>query len=213
MQVEIWSDVVCPWCYLGKRRFEKALASLPFAGEVEVVHRSFQLDPTAPSDRTVQTKAMLSSKYGLTPERADAVQAEMEQRAAEDGLDYNLTGQVFGNTFTAHRLLQLAKDQGRQGELIEAMYRAYFTDGGSLFDVAALTDLALSAGLDAGEVEAVLGSQRYTDAVQADIEQAREYGISGVPFYVLDGKYAVSGAQSVDVFASALEQAYSATAP
>jgi predicted DsbA family dithiol-disulfide isomerase len=210
MQVEIWSDVVCPWCYLGKRRFENALAQVPFGTEVEVVHRSFQLDPTAPSDHTVETKKMLATKYGMSPERADEVQREMEQRAAADGLEYHLDGQEFGNTFTAHRLLQLARERGRQGELIEAMYRAYFTNQGSLFDADALASLGAQVGLDVDEVAAVLASEQFTEAVRADIDQAREYGISGVPFYVLDGKYAVSGAQSIDVFVQALEQAHAA---
>ncbi|MCW2497811.1 DsbA family oxidoreductase [Jatrophihabitans sp.] len=210
MRVEIWSDVVCPWCYLGKRRFENALAQVPFGTEVEVVHRSFQLDPSAPTDHTVETKKMLATKYGMSPERADAVQREMEERAAADGLEYHLDGQEFGNTFTAHRLLQLARERGRQSELIEAMYRAYFTEQQSVFDDASLTALAVEAGLEAAEVSAVLNSDQFTDAVEADIEQAREYGISGVPFYVLDGKYGVSGAQSTDVFVQALEQAHAA---
>ena len=208
MQVEIWSDVVCPWCYLGKRRFDNALREVPFADEVQVVHRSFQLDPSAPHDHTVDTVAMLSSKYGMTPERADAVQREMEARAAQDGLTYHLDGQRFGNTADAHRLLQYAKTVGAQERLLEAMYRTYFTDGGSVFDAEALTALATEVGLDEAEVAAVLASDRYRDEVEADIEQAREYGVSGVPFYVLDGKYAVSGAQGQEVFKAALEQAH-----
>ena len=208
MQVEIWSDVVCPWCYLGKRRFEKALEQLPFRDEVEVVHRSFQLDPTAPHDHTVETAAHLASKYGLTKDRAAQMQREMEGRAAQDGLEYHLDGQRSGNTFTAHRLLHLAKTENKQGELIEAMYRAYFTDGRSLFTVDELATIANEVGLDPDDVETVLNDDKFTADVEADIEQARAYGITGVPFYVLNSKFAVSGAQSVDVFREALERAY-----
>jgi predicted DsbA family dithiol-disulfide isomerase len=210
MKVEIWSDIVCPWCYLGKRRFESAVAQSPFGDEVEVVHRSYQLDPSAPTQGTVETLAMLSTKYGLTPERANAVQREMEQRAAQDGLEYHLDGQEFGNTFDAHRLLQLARERGVQGELIEAMYRTYFTEHGSVFDSAALVPLAAAVGLDAAEVHDVLTSQRYAQEVRDDIEQAREYGVTGVPFYVIDGKYAVPGAQTSEVFLQVLEQAHAA---
>lgn len=212
MQVEIWSDVVCPWCYLGKRRFENALAEVPFASDVDVVHRSFQLDPSAPHDHTVDTTAHLAEKYGLTGERARQMQQEMEQRAAEDGLEYHLAGQRSGSTLAAHRLLQFAKAQGKQDVLIEVMYRAYFTDGGSVFDTDALEALATQVGLDPAQARDVLTSERYTDAVQADLEQAREYGVNGVPFYVFDGKFAVSGAQTTDVFQRALVQAHDASA-
>ena len=212
MQVEIWSDVVCPWCYLGKRRFEQALQGQPFAEDVEIVHRSYQLDPNAPHDHTIATSDNLAQKYGLSPERVDELQREMEQRAAQDGLEYHLAGQRSGNTFDAHRLLQLAKERGRQDELIDAMYRAYFTDGGSLFDTESLTALGVEAGLDGAEVTAVLAGDRYASDVEADIEQAREYGITGVPFFVLAGKYGVSGAQPVDTFRQVLEQAYAGSA-
>ncbi len=210
MKVEVWSDVVCPWCYLGKARFESATARLPFGDNVEVVHRSYQLDASAPSDHTVATRDMLIAKYGLTPERADGVQREMEQRAAEDGLEYHLDGQEFGNTFDAHRLLQLARVRGRQGELLEAMYRAYFSEHGSVFDAGSLTALATSVGLDGEEVAQVLAGDLYAAEVRADIEQAHEYGVTGVPFFVIDGKYAVPGAQSADVFVQVLEKAHAA---
>ena len=200
MQVEIWSDVVCPWCYLGKRRFEEALREQPFADDVQVVHRSYQLDPAAPRDHTVATRENLAAKYGLTPERVEQMQREMEARAAQDGLEYHLDGQHSGNTFDAHRLLQLAKDSGRQDALVEAMYRAYFTDGRSLFDAASLTAVATEAGLEAEEVADVLAGDRYARDVEADIAQAREYGITGVPFFVFDARFGVSGAQPVDTF-------------
>ncbi|HEY2272271.1 MAG TPA: DsbA family oxidoreductase [Jatrophihabitantaceae bacterium] len=210
MQVEIWSDVVCPWCYLGKVRFEKALSEFVHRDEVSVRHRSFQLDPGAPSDSTVDTSSSLAAKYGLTPERVDAMQREMEARAASDGLEYHLDGQRTGNTHTAHRLLQLAADQGRQDELLERMYRAYFTEHGSVFDADALRGLALESGLAQGDVDRVLAGDAYADAVEADLEQAHAYGITGVPFYVIDGRFGISGAQPVEVFSAALEQAHAA---
>lgn len=205
MQVEIWSDVVCPWCYLGKRRFQRAVESLSV--EVDVVHRSFQLDPSAPHDHAVPTSAYLAAKYGLTSERTEQMQAEMEARAAEDGLTYRLADQLVGNTFDAHRLLHFAKSKGRQDELIEAMYRVYFSESGSLFDADSLSSVATGVGLDADEVRAVLDGRQFTDEVEADIEQAREYGVGGVPFFVFDGRFAVSGAQPIEVLRHALERA------
>jgi predicted DsbA family dithiol-disulfide isomerase len=210
MQIEIWSDVVCPWCYLGKRRFEKALAQFPHRDEVRIVHRSFQLDPSAPSDHTVATSELLSTKYGMPPEKVDQMQREMTERAAVDGLDYHLDGQQSGNTVDAHRLVHLAAMHGRQDELVERLYRAYFSEQRSVFDAESLRAVAVEAGLDAAEVDEVLAGDTYVDAVQADIEQAREYGITGVPFYVLDGRYGISGAQPVEVFSQALEQAHAA---
>jgi predicted DsbA family dithiol-disulfide isomerase len=208
MQIEIWSDVVCPWCYLGKRRFEQALAEFPLRDEVTVVHRSFQLDPSAPRDHTVATSELLSTKYGLTPERVDQMQREMTERAAADGLDYHLDGQQSGNTVDAHRLVHLAAARGRQDELVERLYRAYFSEQRSVFDADSLAELAAEAGLDEAEVRDVLAGDAYADAVAADVAQAQAYGITGVPFYVLDGRIGVSGAQPVEVFTRALEQAH-----
>jgi predicted DsbA family dithiol-disulfide isomerase len=208
MQIEIWSDVVCPWCYLGKRRFEKALAEFPHRDEVTIVHRSFQLDPSAPTDHTVETATMLATKYGMPPAQVDQVQREMTERAAADGLDYHLDGQRSGNTVDAHRLVHLAAEHGRQDELVERLYRAYFTEQRSVFDADSLRAVAVEAGLDPIEVGGVLNGDAYSDAVEADIEQARAYGITGVPFYVIDGRYGVSGAQPVEVFSQALEQAH-----
>jgi predicted DsbA family dithiol-disulfide isomerase len=210
MQVEIWSDVVCPWCYLGKARFEQALSEFAHRDEVNVRHRSFQLDPAAPTDSTVDTSSSLAAKYGLTPERVEAMQREMEARAAADGLEYHLDGQRTGNTRTAHRLLQLAADHGRQADLLERMYRAYFTEHGSVFDADALRGLALAAGLVPQDVDRVLAGDAYAEAVEADLEQAHAYGITGVPFYVIDGRFGISGAQPVEVFSAALSQAHEA---
>jgi predicted DsbA family dithiol-disulfide isomerase len=210
MQIEIWSDVVCPWCYLGKRRFEKALAQFAHRDEVSIVHRSFQLDPGAPTDHTIETAALLSSKYGMPPEQVEQMQREMTERAAADGLDYHLDGQRSGNTVDAHRLVHLAATHGRQDDVVERLYRAYFSEQRSVFDAASLREIAVEGGLDKDEVDDLFAGEAFAEAVQADIEQAREYGITGVPFYVIDGRYGVSGAQPVEVFSQALEQAHAA---
>lgn len=211
MQLEIWSDVVCPWCYLGKRRLEHALAEFEHRDEVSVVYRSFQLDPAAPTDRTTSTAELLSSKYGMSLAQAESMQREMEQRAAADGLEYHLGEQHSGNTFDAHRLLQLARERGRQGELAERLFRAYFTKRGSVFDAASLTALAVDVGLDADEVARVLASDDYADAVAGDIAEARELGVTGVPFFAIDRRYGISGAQPAELLTQALRRAWSDT--
>jgi predicted DsbA family dithiol-disulfide isomerase len=211
MQVEIFSDIVCPWCYLGKRRFEQALAQFAHRDEVSVVHRSFQLDPTAPADAglTVDT---LSRKYGMSPDQAEQAQRQMEQRAAGDGLSYDLAGQRSGNTRDAHRLLQFALEQGRQDELVERLFAAYFTERRSVFDRESLLELAAEAGLDRAAAATVLDSDGFAAEVDHDLAEARELGITGVPFFVLDRRYGVSGAQPLDVLTTALERAWSDSA-
>jgi predicted DsbA family dithiol-disulfide isomerase len=208
--VEIWSDVVCPWCYLGKRRFERAAADVPFRADIEVVHRSFQLDPDAPPGETIDVVASLSGKYGLSPTRAEALQREMERRAAGDGLDYHLDGMRTGNTFDAHRLLKLGAAHGRGAELLEVLFRAYFSERRSLFDRESLTVLGLEAGLGADDVDDTLDSARYEEEVRGDLARARELGITGVPFYVFDQRLGVSGAQPTEVLARALIEAHGA---
>jgi predicted DsbA family dithiol-disulfide isomerase len=208
MQIDIWSDVVCPWCYLGKRRFERALESFDHRDEVEVVYRSFELDPSAPAGTSTPTVDLLASKYGMTPEQAEAAQRQMEQRAAQDGLDFRMEALRSGSTRDAHRLLQLARARGRQAELTERLHRAYFTEQASIFDHSSLADFAVDAGLDRGEVVAVLDGDDYGDAVDADEAMARSLGATGVPFFVIDRRYGISGAQPAEVMAQALEQAW-----
>jgi predicted DsbA family dithiol-disulfide isomerase len=209
MRVEIWSDVVCPWCYLGKRRFEKALDGFSHADEVEVVYRSFELDPSAPADDLSPVVDVLASKYGMTAQQAQDAQRQMEQRAAEDGLTFRMSGLRRGNTRDAHRLLHLAKARGRQAELIERLHRAYFTDQGSIFDHASLTALAAGAGLDPDEAAKVLASGEYGDEVSQDEMTASALGATGVPFFVIDRRYGISGAQPAETITSALEHAWS----
>lgn len=208
MQVEIWSDVVCPWCYLGKRNFERALELAPFGDQVTVVYRSFELDPTALRGVTAPTVDVLAEKYGMAPEQAAQAQRQMEQRAEEAGLTFRMNGLQSGNTRDAHRLIHLAKEHGRQAELVDALHRAYFTEQRSIFDVASLTEIADEAGLDPADVTRVLSTDAYDDDVAADEALARSFGARGVPFFVIDRRYGVSGAQPADVLAEVLEQAW-----
>lgn len=208
MQVEIWSDIVCPWCYLGKRRFEQALAGFGHRDDVDVVYRSFQLDPAAPADATMPVVQLLASKYGMSPEQAENAQREMEQRAAADGLTFRMEDLRRGNTRDAHRLLQLAKVKGKQAELIEAMHRAYFTEQESVFDHASLTRIAVDAGLDPAEVDKVLATDQFADEVAEDETTASSLGATGVPFFVIDRRYGISGAQPAETMARALEHAW-----
>jgi len=212
MQVEIWSDIVCPWCYLGKRHLEQALESFGHAGEVEVVYRSFELDDSVPPGVTTPTVQVLASKYGMTAQQAADIQRQMEQRAAEDGLVFRMDDLRSGNTRDAHRLLQLAKRNGQQSALIEVLYRAYFTDQDSVFDHASLTRLAVEAGLDPTTVEKVLATSEFADDVTADELTARSLGANGVPFFVIDRRFGISGAQPADTIATALQHAWAATA-
>jgi predicted DsbA family dithiol-disulfide isomerase len=208
MQVEIWSDVVCPWCYLGKRRFEKALESFAHRHEVEVVYRSFELDPWAVPGVTTPTVESLATKYGMSAEQAHAAQRQMEARAAQDGLTFHMEGLRSGNTHDAHRLLQLAKHRGLQAELTERLHQAYFTEQLSIFDHASLTDLAAEVGLDRDEAARVLASNEYDVEVQADEAMARSLGATGVPFFVIDRRYGISGAQPAETITEILDRAW-----
>jgi predicted DsbA family dithiol-disulfide isomerase len=211
MRIDIWSDIICPWCYIGKRRFERALADFAPRGALppgHIVHRSFQLNPSAAKDRTPVRRAALMSKYGLTEVQARDLDATMERTAAAEGLEFHLDGGVTGNTFDAHRLVHLGGVRGIQDQVVERLYRAYFTEQRSIFDEDSLVELGSDAGLDAAESRTALRSQAYASEVAEDIRLAREIGISGVPFFVIDGKYGISGAQPSEVFAAALDKAW-----
>jgi predicted DsbA family dithiol-disulfide isomerase len=208
MRVDIWSDLVCPWCYVGKRRFERALASFPNRDEVDVVHRAYLLYAASPRGATFDRRDMLMTKYRLSREQADAMNAGMVRTAAAEGLDYHLEGGLTGNTFDAHQVVHLARDRGRQEDVLERLYRAFFTEQRSIFDHASLVELGVEAGLDGDGVARVLREDAYGKAVEADLEQARAIGVNGVPFFVLDGRYAVAGAQQSEVFAEALSRAW-----
>ena len=205
LTVEIWSDVVCPWCYIGKRRFEAALAEFPH--EVETVWRSFELDPGAPATREHSATEHLAAKYGMSLEQAQASHAQMTELAAREGLEYHFETARGGNSFDAHRLIHLAAAHGRQAEAQERVMRAYFTEGVAIGDREQLVALAADLGLDPDEARSVLESDAYADAVRADEQLAQRIGIQGVPFFVLGRRYGVSGAQPAEILVKALEQA------
>jgi predicted DsbA family dithiol-disulfide isomerase len=213
MRIDIWSDVVCPWCYIGKRRFERALADFPHAAEVGVVWQSFELDPSAARSTDVPPAERLATKYGMTVEQAQQANDRLTGTAADEGLEFHLDEARSGNSFDAHRLLHLAADAGLQGQLKERFLRAYFTERVAIGDAAELARLAVEVGLDAAAVARVLESDEYAEDVRADEEQAHSYGISGVPFFVVDDKYGISGAQPTDLFTQALNQAWDDSHP
>ncbi|WP_407553757.1 DsbA family oxidoreductase [Streptomyces sp. Pv4-95] len=208
MRVEIWSDIACPWCYIGKARFASGLAAFAHRDDVEVVHRSFELDPNAPAAGDTPVLDMLARKYGVTREQAEAMEARVAGAAAEEGLDYR-SDRIHGNTFDLHRLLHLGRAHGVQDALLDALYRANFAEARPLGDPAVLTAIAVGAGLPADEVARVLADpDAYADAVRADEREAAELGATGVPFFVIDRRYGISGGQPAEVFRQALERAH-----
>jgi predicted DsbA family dithiol-disulfide isomerase len=205
MTVEIWSDVVCPWCYVGKRRFEHALEQFAHRDEVELTWRSFQLDPGAPPERAKSSAEHLAEKYGMSVEQAETTNRQMTELAASEGLEYHLDRTRGGNSFDAHRLIHVAAAHGRQDAMKERLMRAYFTEGEPVGDRETLIRLAADIGLDA---RAALEGEAYADCVHADEELAARIGIGGVPFFVLDRRYGVSGAQPSELLLQALEKAW-----
>jgi len=208
MKVEIWSDIACPWCYVGKRRFERALAQFEHAGDVEVVWRSFELDPNAPRTHAESQDALLAKKYGMPLEKARAMNERMTGEARKEGLDFRFDRVKVGNTFDAHRLVHLAAESGRADAMKERLMRAYFTEGEAVGDRETLVRLGIEVGLDEAGVRKVVNGDAYANDVRADEERARSFGISGVPFFAIDEKYGVSGAQPSEVLLGALRQAY-----
>jgi predicted DsbA family dithiol-disulfide isomerase len=206
MKIDIWTDVVCPWCYLGKRRLELALEKLPELNSVQVVHHSFQLDPTMPQGQSFPQGEILERKYRLSAAQVKEMQAKLEKTAAEAGLEYHLVGGLTGNTLDAHQLLHLAKVKNVQNAVLDRLYKAHFTEQKSIFDRDSLIGLAVEAGLDRDEAREALQTNRFLNEVQADIQKARELGVTGVPFFVIDDKFGISGAQPVEMFERALRQ-------
>ncbi|ABL82890.1 MULTISPECIES: DsbA family oxidoreductase [unclassified Nocardioides] len=216
MRIEIWSDVVCPWCYVGKRRLETALAGFEHADQVEVVYRSFELDPSAPAHGQELSTPVIARKYGRSEAEMRQMQQQLVDLAAEEGLAFRIFETVHTNTVDAHRVLHLALETGGaalQRELKEALLAAYFLDARNVGDHDVLTEVADAAGLEEARVREVLAGTEYADAVEADIAQARAYGATGVPFFVVDQKYGVSGAQPAGVFSQVLEQAWTESHP
>jgi len=213
MEVEIWSDINCPWCYIGKRRFEAALSQFDHAGDVNVTWRSFELDPSAPADTGGNSAALIAEKYGITAERAQEMEAHVTEVAAGDGLEYNLEGSRLGNTFDGHRLIHLAQRHGLQDAMKERLFRARFTEGRLVSDPEVLVACAVEVGLDADEVRAVLASDAYADAVRADEQLAQQFGISGVPMFVVDRALGASGAQPPELLVQLLQQGWEQRPP
>lgn len=213
VQVEIWSDIVCPWCYIGKRRFEAALARFPHRDDVEVVWRAFQLDASAPDELAGELVDHLAAKYGVSRAEGQAMHDSMTATAAAEGLTFRFDRARSGNTFSAHRLLHLCADRGLQGALKERLLSAYLCEGEPIGDPQTLVRLAAESGLEAAEVRAVLTGDRYAEAVRADERQAAAFGATGVPFFVVDRRYAVAGAQSADVLLEVLTTAWTDAHP
>jgi predicted DsbA family dithiol-disulfide isomerase len=213
MKVEIWSDVVCPWCYIGKRRFESALERFGHRDEVEVEFRSFELNPNAESNQGMALDEVLARKYGIGLDQARTLHARVVNAAAGEGLEYRLDIAKTGNTFDAHRLIHLAAAEGRQAAMKERLMAAYFTEGKAIGDRGSLVELAGETGIDRERARAVLDSDEFADDVRADERDASELGITGVPFFVLDRRYGVSGAQAPEVMLAALDTAWTDAHP
>jgi predicted DsbA family dithiol-disulfide isomerase len=208
MHVEIWSDIACPWCYVGKRRFEAALAAFEHAGDVTVTWRSFELDPGAPAERPEDAAGHLAAKYGRTRGQAEQMNANMTQVAAGEGLEFRFDRLRLGNTFDAHRLVHLGAAHGLQAAVKERLFRAYLTEGELLADHDTLRRLGTEAGLPADEVADLLAGDRFAGAVRDDERTASSLGISAVPFFVADRALGASGAQPPEVLLDFLRQGW-----
>jgi len=208
MQVEIWSDVMCPFCYIGKRRFEQALAQFEHKEDVKVSWKSFQLDPEMPAHTGKNVYEYLAERKGITIPHAKQLNEQVSAMAAEAGLQYNLDKAIVANSFDAHRFSHLAAQHGLGDAAEESLFKAYFTDGENIADHNVLARLGANIGLDAAEVKTALAGNSFTQDVQADVNEAAELGARGVPFFVIDRKYAVSGAQPAATFLNALQHAF-----
>ena len=213
MKVEIWSDIACPWCAVGSARLTQALDGWEHADEVEILWRSFELDPSAPTVRDGDYATALATKYGVSPAEGQQMIDTMTATGAADGVEMRFDRIRPGNTFDAHRLVHLAADRGLQHEMKAALLRAYLTDGEPIGEHTALRRVAVATGLDAAEVDEVLGSDRYARDVRADESLAQQLGISAVPFFVIDRTYGVAGAQTPDVLRGVLEKARGEATP
>lgn len=207
MKIEIWSDVVCPFCYIGKRKFELALANFPERDNVEIVWKSFQLDPSAKAQPGASVIESLAEKKGISLEHSEKLHDDVTRTAAEVGLEYNFDKAKIANTLKAHQLTHFAAKHHLQHEVEEALFKAYFTEGKDINDMETLAEIASSLGLPADEVKEALTKDQYIKDVQEDILEAQQLGVRGVPFFVFNREFAVSGAQPVEVFADALKKA------
>ncbi len=208
MHIEIWSDIACPWCHVGKRRFERALSQFEHRTDVEVTWRSFELDPSAARTYPTSQAELLAEKYRVPVAQAQQMNARMTAEAKKEGLDFHFELVRAGNTFDAHRLIHLAASVGRREDVVERFFRGYLSEGAAIGDPEALLTLAVDAGLHSARVRSVLDGDEYADVVRADEARARALGISGVPFFAIDERYGVSGAQTPEVLLAAMRQAH-----
>ncbi len=212
MKIEIWSDIACPWCYIGKRRFESALAEFPYRDSLDIVWRSFELDPNAPARQVLPSVELLATKYGMTVAKAQGMMDNMTATGAAEGVSFRFDRSISGNTFDAHRLTHFAAIHDRREPMVERLFAAYFTDGDAMGDHDTLVRLAREIGLDANSVRTMLASDAFADDVRDDEERARHFGISGVPFFAIDEKYGISGAQPASAILGALTEAWAESA-
>jgi predicted DsbA family dithiol-disulfide isomerase len=209
MKIEIWSDVMCPFCYIGKRHFEKALVGLPAKEHIEIEWKSFQLNPDMTSEPGVKIHQYLSRVKGVSIQQAESMNQHVTAMAAESGLQYDMDKVVIGNSHDAHRIIQLAKTKNLGDQAEEFFFKSYFCEGKDIADHAFLQSAGEAIGLSSSEVKEVLTTDAFSDAVKNDIQEAAQLGIQGVPFFVIDRKYGISGAQPVEVFMNTLEKAQS----
>lgn len=210
MEVEIWSDIMCPFCYIGKRRFENALQNFEYKDEVNITWRSFQLNPDTETDPDANITEYLAKAKGWSQDQAQQMNQRVTNMAADEGLEYNMDYAVVANSHDAHRLVQFAKDRGKADEVEEALFRAYFTNGENIADHQTLIKLAESIGIDPTETKSILESEKYANAVNHDIQLAQNINITGVPFFLFNRKFAVTGARETEVFLKALKQSWNA---
>jgi predicted DsbA family dithiol-disulfide isomerase len=210
MKVEIWSDIMCPFCYIGKRNFEAALKEFEAKNEIEIEWKSFQLDPTIPKtfEKKVSTYEYLADRKGMPVERSKELHDSLVETARKVGLTYNFEKAVVANSFDAHKLIQLAKTKGFGDAAEESLFKAYFTDGKDMSDHSILIQLGKEIGLNEEEITTALTNEEFDSKVNLDISEGSQLGVAGVPFFVFDRKYAISGAQPIETFLNALKQSY-----
>jgi predicted DsbA family dithiol-disulfide isomerase len=208
MKIEIWSDIMCPFCYIGKKRFDDALGQFEHKDEIEVEWKSFMLSPDLKTDPTKNNNQFLAEHKGISLEEATGMNNYVTDMAAQAGLTYDFNKAIVANSFNAHRFSHFAKQYGKQNEAEEKLFAAYFTEGKNIDDAETLMAMAAELGLDVTKLANVMGSGAYAKDVMADIDEAQELGIRGVPFFVLNRKYAISGAQETAVFLDTLQKAY-----
>jgi len=213
MKVEIWSDIVCPFCYIGKRKFENALAEFSGKDTVQIEWRSFQLDPTMENIPGKSIHAYLAERKGCSIDEAKQMNDAMSNMAKDVGLNYNFDIAIINNTLNAHRLLHFAKSKGMQSAMKERLFHAYYTEGQDVSNIDTLTELAIELGMEGAEVKTVLLSDAFAKEVELDQYYAQQVGARGVPFFVFNNKYAISGAQPVDVFKEVLDKVWTEENP